>query len=84
MRPAVIDRETVTLIHEFRAFRHVFRTIHESELDPQKVVLIQAKVPEVLRRLSSARERYMQELAVIRDHWETRLPSVGSWPSPQE
>ena len=71
MRPAVIDRETAALIHELRAFRHVFRTIYQSELDPKKVALVQAKVPEVLSRLSSAHERYLQELAVIRDHLDT-------------
>ena len=71
VRPALIDRDTSALVHELRAFRHVFRNIYQAELDPQKVALIQAKVPDTLRRLYSAHERYLQELTVIRDHLET-------------
>ena len=70
VRPALLDRTTANLLHELRAFRHVFRNIYQTELDPEKVSLVQKKVHPALERFYDAHSQFVDELREIREELE--------------
>jgi hypothetical protein len=65
IRPAVLDTSDVSIIDELRAFRHVFRHIYQTELDPEKVILVNQRIPEALKRFRSAHVKFIQNLESI-------------------
>lgn len=63
IRPAVLRAEDVPLIDELRAFRHVFRHIYQSQLDEEKVRLVERRAPTALQAFRAAHERFDAALA---------------------
>jgi len=47
LRPAVIDRELVTGLDEFRKFRHVIRNIYTTNIDPRRMQVLFDLLPTV-------------------------------------
>lgn len=39
LRPAVIDAEVFSMLNELRGFRHVFRSLYSTELDPLRMAV---------------------------------------------
>lgn len=70
VRPALFDRETAKLIQELRAFRHVFRNVYQSELDPEKTALVQKKVGPALHNFFDSHNKYIKKLIEIRENIE--------------
>ncbi len=62
VRPRFFSSAEVRPFHELRGFRHVFRNVYRTRLDPGKVMQIQTVVPEALRIFKSAHKRYCEQL----------------------
>ncbi|NBB90030.1 MAG: hypothetical protein GVY23_02360 [Spirochaetes bacterium] len=54
IRPPVIDRPTAEQIDELRAFRHVFRNMYRKNLDPEKLLLLQKRLPDMVSSWKTA------------------------------
>lgn len=65
VRPALWDRDTAALIDELRRFRHAFRNLYESDINPRRLMLIQDTVPEVLRRFRRAHLGFFTRIAAL-------------------
>jgi hypothetical protein len=66
IRPALLSTDAAALIDELRAFRHVFRNIYQSALDPRKTAAVNAVAPravEAFRRAHTAYVALLRELA---------------------
>lgn len=66
VRPALLDRDDLRPFHELRAFRHVFRLIYDSQLDPSKLALAEEHVPTAVKAMESAHKWYVSKLGEIR------------------
>ena len=62
IRPAVLDPSDVGIIDDLRAFRRVFRHIYQTELDREKVILVNQRIAEALKRFRSAHVNFIQNL----------------------
>lgn len=62
IRPALLSKKDVTLIDELRAFRHVFRHIYQSELDVEKLLLVDSRTPGAIAAFSSAHDKFLENL----------------------
>ncbi|MEW5817331.1 MAG: hypothetical protein AB1798_18285 [Spirochaetota bacterium] len=65
MRPALLPKEAVASIDELRRFRHVFRNVYTSGLDPRRVMLAQAEVSRALNYVTkghAALTAWLEEL----------------------
>lgn len=49
IRPSVLDEEVASGVDELRAFRHVFRNVYQSSLNPRKVLELQEGLPATIR-----------------------------------
>lgn len=58
VRPALVNVNDVPLLDELRAFRHVFRHIYQSELDIEKLKLVDTRTPKV----KAAHNRFIDNL----------------------
>ena len=65
LRPRLLDRSLAQDIHELRAFRHVFRNIYGTRLNPDRICMVQNRVPTTLAAFRSAHERFVAELGAI-------------------
>ena len=62
VRPALLVMGDVPLIDELRAFRHVFRHIYQSELELDKLKLVDSRTPKAVAAFRSAHERFVDKL----------------------
>lgn len=67
VRPALLSEDVLAPFHELRAFRHVFRVIYDSTLNPKKLAIAVEQVDPAVEALQAAHERYVQMLHEIRD-----------------
>jgi len=67
IRPAFMDSELAGIADELRGFRHVFRSVYENRIDPDRITILQNKVPQMQKLFSSAHRSFcdtISELAV--------------------
>lgn len=62
VRPAFLSKKDVTLIDELRAFRHVFWHIYQSELDVEKLILVDSRAPRAVTAFGSAHDDFLENL----------------------
>ena len=62
VRPALLTQKDVPLIDELRAFRHVFRHIYQSELDVEKLLLVDSRAPKAIMAFRSAHDNFLGNL----------------------
>lgn len=62
VRPRLLDQALAQNIHELRAFRHVFRNMYGTRLDPERIRIVQDRVPETLAAFRSAHARFVTEM----------------------
>ncbi len=67
LRPRLLDRALAQHIHELRAFRHVFRNIYGTRLDPQRIRIVQDRVPSTLSAFHAAHDRFITELRAVEE-----------------
>lgn len=65
IRPAVWGRDLARHIDELRRFRHAFRHIYDTKLDPDKLMLAQKHVLPAVSGLREAHELFVERLAVL-------------------
>ena len=65
VRPALLDRELAGRIDELRSFRHVFRNIYLSELDPKRVELVQQRLDTTLSSFKKAHNEFIEKTKTI-------------------
>ncbi|MCP4665397.1 MAG: antitoxin [Deltaproteobacteria bacterium] len=53
LRPALLSRETVTLLDEFLRFRHRIRNIYSFNLVPERIKVLVEKLPGVYKQVKS-------------------------------
>ena len=59
VRPALLHTTDVPLIDELSAFRHVFRHIYQSELDLEKLKLVDTGTPKAVEVFRAAHARFV-------------------------
>lgn len=62
VRPALWDRKTASGVDELRRFRHVFRNLYQSELDPERLALIQDRLRALLGRFRGAHAAFIENI----------------------
>ena len=65
LRPRLLDSSLAQDIHELRAFRHVFRNIYGTRLDPERTRIVQNRVPSALTAFRRAHARFVTELRAV-------------------
>ncbi len=70
VRPALLDRAHKDQLHESRRFRHVFRNIYETILDPERVERVNRITPHVVEGFSKAHGEFFGKLRVLHDALE--------------
>jgi hypothetical protein len=62
IRPALLNDETAIAVDELRAFRHVFRNVYISPLNPIKVLELQETVPQTVEAFKSSSAEFIDKL----------------------
>ena len=70
VRPAIFGRELAGRIDELRSFRHVFRNIYQSELDPKRVELVQQSLDSTLSAFTKAHREFINKVKTIAENVE--------------
>ena len=65
VRPAFFTLNEYEQVDELRGFRHLFRNIYNTRLDPQRVLLVQQKVPAAIASVDAGIDRYMNFLSQL-------------------
>jgi hypothetical protein len=65
IRPRVIDRQAAEKIDELRAFRHVFRNMYRKNLDSEKLLLLQKRLPDAIDSWKEAIEEFIKLLTEV-------------------
>lgn len=67
LRPNLLTRDDLHHFHELRGFRHVFRSLYDSVLDPDKLALANRHVNPAHQAIQTAHESFTGKLRTIRD-----------------
>jgi hypothetical protein len=70
VRPALLNRELAGRIDELRSFRHIFRNIYQSELDPKRVELVQQPLGSTLSAFKKAHQEFIKKIKTIAEQLE--------------
>jgi hypothetical protein len=65
IRPRVLDAGTAEQIDELRAFRHVFRNMYRKNLDSEKLLLLQKRLPDIEGSWKTAISNFIELLKTI-------------------
>ena len=65
VRPALFSRQLEARIDDLRAFRHLFRNIYQSELDVEKLQLLNGRVPQTINEFRKSHGEFLQKLESI-------------------
>ncbi|UCF97120.1 MAG: hypothetical protein JSV89_18395 [Spirochaetaceae bacterium] len=65
IRPALLNRDLAIRIDELRSFRHIFRNIYQSELDPKRVELVQGRLGATLSAFKKAHIEFQKKIKSI-------------------
>lgn len=74
IRPAVLSAPDVLLIDELRAFRHVFRHIYQSQLDQEKLLLVDQRTPAAVHAFRTAHKHFASALGELIREVEKATP----------
>ena len=70
VRPALLDRAHRDQLHELRRFRHVFRNIYDTTLDPERVERVNRTTSHIAEGFVKAHGEFLGKLRVLRDALE--------------
>jgi len=71
VRPAVWSRELARHVDELRRFRHAFRHVYDTSLDPDKLMLAQKHVPLAVSGVQGAHATLIEKLRVLAESLES-------------
>lgn len=66
VRPAFLTRQGHALLDDLRGFRHVFRNLYNRELDIERLLLVQKKVPAAIAAFLDSVENYQDFLEELK------------------
>ncbi len=58
IRPAFMGKELAGIADELRGFRHVFRSVYETRIDPERLSILQKKIPRLQILFQESHESY--------------------------
>jgi hypothetical protein len=67
VRPAFMDDGLAHDIDELRGFRHVFRNLYQTSLDPQRIQALQARLKSTVDRFAEAHQRFIEKIRAVAD-----------------
>lgn len=67
VRPALLSKEQVRMIDQLRSFRHVFRHLYDDRLDPDRLRLLQSRVPDMRAGFGRAHSNFIEAIADLTD-----------------
>ena len=70
LRPAVWSRQLGRHIDELRRFRHAFRHVYDSSLDPDRLMLAQKHVEPAILGMQQAHTEFIEKLSNLIEHIE--------------
>ncbi len=65
IRPALLEPEDLSSLHDLRSFRHVFRNIYQGQLNEEKLLEVNRGVPDTIARFSDSHTRFLDNLRII-------------------
>lgn len=65
VRPALLSQAQLHKLDDLRSFRHAFRHLYARPIDPEKMMLLQRRLPDALAELRDAHEGYVTKLKAI-------------------
>ncbi|GAK61443.1 hypothetical protein U27_01343 [Candidatus Vecturithrix granuli] len=71
IRPAIISKDLFRELDELRGFRHVFRYMYQYELDPDKMRLVNARIPRVRALFPAEHQNFIAYLRQLADSVES-------------
>lgn len=60
-----MDENTYLLLDDLRSFRHLFRNLYARPLDPDRTLLVQAKVGPAVTAFQDAHTRFVAKMEQI-------------------
>jgi hypothetical protein len=67
VRPPVITRDQMYHLDDLRRFRHAFRNLYQAPLDPEKLQVVQRRVPGALQEIRASHHTFATTLSQARD-----------------
>lgn len=71
IRPAILSKDLFRELDELRGFRHVFRYMYQYELDPDKMRLVNARIPRVRALFPAEHQNFIAYLKQLADSMES-------------
>ncbi len=62
IRPSLQTKDLARKIDELRGFRHIFRSLYDDRLDPERISFIQKKIPEIKSGFSEAHSVFLSNV----------------------
>jgi len=67
LRPRLFDAEFARRVDNLRRFRHAFRNMYQSELDPRRIRILDDDIPGIISDFIRWHEAFVDSLAIIAD-----------------
>ena len=71
LRPAVLSKESVNVLSEYLAFRHVVRNVYAFQFDPVRVERLVNGLPSVMSKVKADLESFASFLEQVVSQTET-------------
>lgn len=71
VRPALWSWELAQRIDELRRFRHLFRNLYALDLDAERLLLVQKRLPTTVNEFRSAHGAFLEKLEYLIEAMET-------------
>ncbi len=65
LRPALFDEKFQDEVDELRRFRHVFRNLYKSRLNPEKIAYVQKNCSKTAERFAPYHEKFVGWLSEL-------------------
>jgi hypothetical protein len=62
IRPRLLEKDLARGIDELRGFRHIFRSLYDDRLDPDRIRFIQEKIPAISGSFAEAHQLFLEKL----------------------
>ena len=63
VRPRLLPKAIRRNVHELRSFRHVFRNLYDSQLDPERVNRVNKLLPEIMDVMNAAHDSFSSKIS---------------------
>ncbi|MDY0092605.1 MAG: hypothetical protein RBT80_07870 [Candidatus Vecturithrix sp.] len=71
IRQAILSKDLYRELDELRGFRHAFRYMYQYELDPDKMRLVNARIPRVRALFPAEHQNFIMHLRRLADAVES-------------